>query len=277
MRIIVEAGATKSDWRLLSGDGSTEALRFQGLNVSTMPMDTVRGHLAEALAALDGLHPDGVYLYVAGIVTPEVSSTLCAQVRDTFGECEVEVADDMLASARAVCGRESGIVAILGTGSNTCFYDGREVWRKVRSGGYIIGDEGGGAVLGKLFLADFIKGLVPQGVSEDFASQFDASYEGIVRLVYQSPAPAAALGSLAPFLLGHYDDPYVKGLIDGNFRAFIERALRSYDTASYPVGVVGGWGFACREIFSRLCSEAGVRTGEFLPAPVEGLIKYHSI
>lgn len=277
MTIIVEAGATKSDWRLISGDGSAEARRFRGMNVSTMPMPTVLEHLSEALEALRGLHPSGVYIYVAGIVTPEVVRTLSAPVREAFGECEIEVADDMLASARAVCGRAPGIVAILGTGSNTCFYDGSEVWRKVRSGGYIIGDEGGGAVLGKLFLADFIKGLVPEGVAADFAAQFDASYEGIVELVYKSPAPAAALGGLAPFILEHYSDPYVKALIEGNFRAFIERSLRSYDTASYPVGVVGGWGYACRDIFSRLCAEAGIRTGEFLPAPVEGLIRYHTV
>jgi N-acetylglucosamine kinase-like BadF-type ATPase len=277
MIILVESGATKSDWRLLAGDGS-EVRRelFPGMNVSTVSMEHNLETLTNALEAFGRPSLDGFYLYTAGIVTPEVRQTLEGRIRELIQVGEIDINDDLVAAARAVCGREKGIVAIIGTGSNTCFYDGATVSQKVRSGGYIIGDEGGGAVLGKLFLADFIKGLIPQDVADDFAGKFDASYMGIVQNVYRSAAPAGFLGSLAPFILSHYDNPYIKGLVDGNFRSFIVRALKKYDTATYPVGVVGGLAYACKDIFIRICEEEGVKVGGFLPEPISGLIKYHT-
>jgi N-acetylglucosamine kinase-like BadF-type ATPase len=278
MKIIVECGATKSDWRLISPDGKQAGRKLlPGINVSTASMERNMETIASGMEEFAAARPDGVYFYTAGIVTPEVRSRLEAAIRAYSNPSEVEICTDLVAAARAVCGREPGIVAIVGTGSNTCFYDGREVSQAVRSGGYIIGDEGGGAVLGKLFLADLIKGLVPDEVARDFASRYDASYEGIVAGVYRSEAPAGFLGSFAPFILSHYGNPYVKSLVDGNFRSFIERALKRYPTDRYPLGVVGGFAWACKDIFSRLCAEAGIQLGVFLPEPIDGLIKYHTI
>ena len=278
MKIIVEAGATKSDWRIVQGGSSGgEQHLFPGVNVSTIPMARNIDTITTALKELGNPRPDGLFLYVAGIVTEEVRQTLMPVIRELTGAAEIDICDDRVAAARAVCGREPGIVAILGTGSNTCFWDGVQTVSKVRSGGYIIGDEGGGASLGRLFLADFIKDLVPDAVASDFAAKFDASYEGIVENVYRSSAPAGYLGSLAPFILSHYGDPYIKSLVDCNFRAFIRRALKRYDTAAYPVGIVGGFGWACRDIFKGLCEEEGVRVGRFMAEPVDGLIEYHSI
>lgn len=277
MKIIVESGATKSDWRIMGEVPSSSSARlFPGMNVSTMPLDHVLEVLSGALDALGRPELEGIYLYVAGIVTPYIREALEGRIRELVSVGEIDIQNDLVAAARAVCGHSEGIVAILGTGSNTCFYDGSEVSQKVRSGGYIIGDEGGGACLGKLFLADFIKGLVPEAVAAVFASKFDASYAGIVENVYRSPAPAGFLGSLAPFILSHYGDPYVKSLVDGNFQSFVDRALKHYDTQRYPVGVVGGFGFACKDIFTRICTESGLRIGSFEAEPINGLLKYHN-
>ena len=277
MKIIVESGATKSDWRLIAPDGSQiDRLLLPGINVSTASMSHNLETLSEGMRAFGDCTLDGVYFYTAGIVTPELRNHIESAIRAWVSVGEVDVCTDLLAAARAVCGRRSGIVAILGTGSNTCFYDGLNVSQAVRSGGYIIGDEGGGAVLGKLFLSDLIKGLVPSDIAREFASKYDASYEGIVAGVYRSESPAGFLGGFAPFILEHYGDPYIKSLVDNNFRAFIERSLKRYDTARYPLGVVGGFGWACKDIFSRLCEEAGVQLGVFLPEPITGLIKYHT-
>ncbi|MBO6169458.1 MAG: hypothetical protein J6O51_05745 [Bacteroidales bacterium] len=277
MKIIIEAGATKSDWRLISGSEQLKSQLFPGMNVSTIAMEHNLDTLTHALDELGRPQLEGLYLYTAGIVTPQVSQNLEARIRSLIQVDEVEIKDDLIAAARAVCGRQPGIVAILGTGSNACFWDGSSVSFKVRSGGYILGDEGGGATLGRLFLSDYIKGLVPDEVAADFASRFDASYEGIVALVYRSEAPAAALGRLAPFILSHYSDPYIKELVDGNFRSFIRRSLLRYDFTHYRVGVVGGLGSACRDIFSRLCEQEGVRLGSFEAEPINGLLKFHSI
>ena len=275
--IIVESGATKSDWRVLDRNGQ-EIKRFfrAGMNVSTMRTEDVKETLAEAISSEDLGNAGGFYLYTAGVVTPEIGGELKDHIRSLSCIADIDIQNDLMGAARGACGHEPGIAAILGTGSNTCFYDGESLSQKVYSGGYVIGDEGSGASLGKRFLADYIKGLVPDPVASDFAREFDASYTGIVQGVYRSPSPSGYLGSLAPMILRHYDQPYVKNLVDRNFQDFIERSLLRYDVAAYPVGIVGGFGWACRDILRPLCEKAGIRISRFIKAPIEGLCDYHT-
>ena len=275
-KVIIESGATKSDWRVLDAEGrQVRQFLREGMNVSSMRLEDVRATLREGLKAEKLSESKGIFLYTAGVVTDEIRRDLEAAIRAEAPCAEIDIQNDLTGAARAVCGHESGIAAILGTGSNTCFYDGISVSQKVRSGGFILGDEGGGAVLGKLFLADYLKGLVPGPVAKDFESRFDASYAAIVENVYRSHTPAGYLGSLAPFLLEHRADPYVNALIEKNFRDFIDRALLKYDVAHYPVGIAGGFGWACRDILTPLLEKAGIRVSRFVKAPVEGLCEYH--
>ena len=275
-KIIVESGATKSDWRVLGQDGR-EIKRFlrAGTNVSSMKLEDIKATLTEAFAS-EGLEKAaGFYLYTAGVVTPEIADELVKHLRSLAQIDEIEINNDLMGAARGACGHEPGIAAILGTGSNTCFYDGNTLSQKVYSGGYVIGDEGSGASLGKLFLADFIKGLVPDEIARDFAKEFDSSYAGIVQGVYRSASPSGYLGSLAPFILRHYSHPYAKALVDKNFQSFIDRSLLRYDTARYPVGIVGGFGWACKDIITPLLDKAGIKVSRFIKAPIEGLCEYH--
>ncbi|MBQ4200913.1 MAG: hypothetical protein II648_01295 [Bacteroidales bacterium] len=275
-KIIVESGATKSDWRVLGQDGR-EVKRFlrAGTNVSSMKLEDIKATLTEAFAS-EGLEKAaGFYLYTAGVVTPEIADELVKHLRSLAQIDEIEINNDLMGAARGACGHEPGIAAILGTGSNTCFYDGSTLSQKVYSGGYVIGDEGSGASLGKLFLADFIKGLVPDEIARDFAKEFDSSYAGIVQGVYRSASPSGYLGSLAPFILRHYSHPYAKALVDKNFQSFIDRSLLRYDTARYPVGIVGGFGWACKDIITPLLDNAGIKVSRFIKAPIEGLCEYH--
>lgn len=275
-KIIVESGATKSDWRVLGQDGR-EVKRFlrAGTNVSSMKLEDIKATLTEAFAS-EGLEKAaGFYLYTAGVVTPEIADELVNHLRSLAQIDEIEINNDLMGAARGACGHEPGIAAILGTGSNTCFYDGSTLSQKVYSGGYVIGDEGSGASLGKLFLADFIKGLVPDEIARDFAKEFDSSYTGIVQGVYRSASPSGYLGSLAPFILRHYSHPYAKALVDKNFQSFIDRSLLRYDAARYPVGIVGGFGWACKDIITPLLDKAGIKVSRFIKAPIEGLCEYH--
>ena len=275
-KIIVESGATKSDWRVLGQDGR-EVKRFlrAGTNVSSMKLEDIKATLTEAFAS-EGLEKAaGFYLYTAGVVTPEIADELVKHLRSLAQIDEIEINNDLMGAARGACGHEPGIAAILGTGSNTCFYDGSTLSQKVYSGGYVIGDEGSGASLGKLFLADFIKGLVPDEIARDFAKEFDSSYAGIVQGVYRSASPSGYLGSLAPFILRHYSHPYAKALVGKNFQSFIDRSLLRYDTARYPVGIVGGFGWACKDIITPLLDKAGIKVSRFIKAPIEGLCEYH--
>lgn len=275
--IVVESGATKSDWRVLSADG-VEIKRFErsGTNVSTMRLEEVKSVLTDAIFSEGLEETSGLYLYTAGVVTPEINSSLKSHIMDISAATDVDIQNDLLGAARGVCNSSAGVVAIMGTGSNTCFYDGSKVTQKVYSGGYVLGDDGSAAALGKLFLSDYIKNLVPEEISEEFSQRYDSSYQAIVEGVYRSGSPSGFLGSLAPFIIDHYSHPYIKDMVDGNFLAFIERSLLRYDMDKYDLGVVGGFGWACRDIFQPLCEEAGIGVSRFMKAPIDGLCEYHS-
>lgn len=283
MIIIAESGATKTDWRSISDEGKSFSMKTPGMNVATAESSFIENVLKEAVT---GLNPSGetvreIHFYAAGLISdgkqvPDSAVRLDAVFRKAFPEAAIEYASDLLDAARAVCGREPGIAVILGTGSNSCEYDGEKIVKNVRSGGFILGDEGGGASLGKRFMADFLKGLVPEPLASEFAATYKVDYLTVVNEVYKGVAPARYLGSFAPFISRHYDScEYVKNLIDNNFRSLFERCLSQYDIKGKRVGVVGGYAYAHKEILERIASEYGVTISEITPSPIEGLVKYH--
>ena len=218
-----------------------------------------------------------IYLYMAGIPSDELKEAIYATFQQYFPVACLETYSDLMGAARAACGHQSGIAAIIGTGSNSCMYDGKEITKRVYSCGFILGDEGSAATLGKLFIADFLKGLIPSEIASEFSSRYPSDYATIVANVYKSEgSPSGYLGSFAPFILEHYDNPYIKELVDGNFRSFIRRSIKQYDTDKYAVGVVGGFGFALKDIFKRVAEQEGVNISRFIKSPIDGLVEYHS-
>lgn len=286
MIIIVESGATKTDWCAAALDRASIETRTAGMNLATMPQDVIESIVREAVSSLKekGLDSDvtEVHFYAAGLIVaegeriPRQVEGLDAVLRSLFPKAEMEYASDLLDAARSVCGHKPGVAAIMGTGSNSCLFDGENVVKNVRSAGFILGDEGGGARLGKLFMSDFLKGLVPEPVAGEFAGDFKVDYMTVVQNVYRGEAPSKYLGSFAPWILERYDSSeYVRALVDQNFKDFIERALRQYDVERYPVGVVGGFGYANREILKKVAEPYGIRFSTIIPAPIEGLVDYH--
>lgn len=286
MIIIVESGATKTDWCAAALDRASIETRTAGMNLATMPQDVVESIVREAVSSLKekGLDSDvtEVHFYAAGLIVaegeriPRQVEGLDAVLRSLFPKAEMEYASDLLDAARSVCGHKPGVAAIMGTGSNSCLFDGERVVKNVRSAGFILGDEGGGARLGRMFMSDFLKGLVPEPVAGEFAGDFKVDYMTVVQNVYRGEAPSKYLGSFAPWILERYDSSeYVRALVDQNFKDFIERALRQYDVERYPVGVVGGFGYANREILKKVAEPYGIRFSTIIPAPIEGLVDYH--
>ena len=291
-KIICEAGATKADWRVIENGRECARHLSAGINFSTMDISVITGIVREAAEALKAEGSTArnragenktngpvaaVHFYAAGVIRPALRDELTTLLKDCFSTSEIELQSDLVASARAACGHAPGIAVILGTGSNSCQFDGEKIVKQVKSGGFILGDEGSAARLGKLFIADYIKGLVPNEIAADYASKFPSEYADIVEQVYHNPgSPSAWLGSLCPFILSHYGHPYIQRLVDGNFRDFIDRSLRQYDIDRYPVGIVGGFGNACQDILRPLFEAAGIRIRAFIPAPIEELIQYHA-
>ena len=236
-KLIVDCGATKTDWCRVDGK-QTRTVRTAGFNLAHTSADTLKGILD---AAAEQIGPDiqEVHFYAAGLVGDSP-----VDLASWFPGAAIEYASDMLGAARAVCGREKGVAAILGTGANTCSYDGQNIGWKVNCGGFIIGDEGAGSVLGKLFITDYLKAYMPQDILREFQEKYQLDYVTVVKNVYSGPAPA--------------------------------RFLSQYDK-ELPVGVVGGFGNACKDILLRLGKEYGVRFSRFMASPVEGLIEYHAL
>jgi len=275
MKVIVESGATKSEWRL---SGTDSKFFLQGMNVSSMPMNAVKKIIGEGLSRIGAAGElEGFYFYTAGVVTQEILLELTSFIKGYAPSASVDIHNDLMGACRSAWGRDSGLVAILGTGSNTGFYNGSQISQKVMSGGYILGDEGSASVLGRLFITDWLKFAVPEDVALDFNASFDTSYETIINNIYKGDAPSRYLGSLAPFIVRHYDSSeYARNLVDTNFKAFAEKSLMKYDVATYPVAILGGFGCACREIIGRIFAEYGIRISRFIQAPIEGLVKYHT-
>ena len=271
MILIVESGATKTDWCLVDAGKPVRRLQTPGMNLSTIAAEANSAVFAEAVDAFTDV--DEVHFYAAGLL--EFPMELDRVFKGRFPHVRCEYASDLLAAARAACGHSSGLAAILGTGSNTCHYDGEKIVRNIHGGGFIIGDEGSAAALGRMFLADLVKDLVPADIADAFAAGHEADYASLVRNVYKTPAPSRYLGSLAPFILEHRGNAYVDALVERNFRDLFERALLRYDRL--PVGVVGGFGCACRAELEGLGAAYGLSFSRFIPSPMEGLIDYHGV
>lgn len=278
-KIIAECGATKSDWRLIEDGAQIRQVSAPGVNVSAMKMAAVcaviRAVREEFSAEADSV--DSLHIYMAGVITPQIESELSSFFSTLYPNASQEFQSDLVAAARAACGHAPGIAAIVGTGSNSCLYDGEKIVSKVCSGGFILGDEGSAATLGRLFLSDLIKNLVPEEIAKEFSSRFPSDYSSIISSIYHSAgSPSGYLGSIAPFILEHYSHPYIQNLVDENFRSFIRRSLKQYDTDKYSVGVVGGFAYALKNIFSRIAAEEGISITCIIKAPIDGLVKYHN-
>ena len=270
MTVIAEAGATKTDWYAHSPSGAVRSTRTQGINTATMSQEKISGIVSEAAAALNpaGESVKEVYFYGAGLLSDEMAGY--------FPGAHVECASDLLAAARAVCGHAEGVAAIIGTGSNSCLYDGEKIVRNIHCSGFILGDEGSAAVLGKLFISDYLKELVPELLSSEFNAEFGVDYPSAVKNVYRGEAPSRYLGSFAPWIMSRYGtSDYVRNLVDNNFRAFFERSLARYGRPELPVGIVGGFGAACCDILRKIAAEYGITISTITASPMEGLLGYH--
>lgn len=283
MKLIVESGATKTAWRSLSTDGTVREALTAGLSPTCIEEEHCRGIIRAAVPVLNpsGETVEHVYFYGAGLVSEESSSLLRACLDMWCPFATVEFHSDILAAARALFGDGSGVVAIMGTGSNSCLYKDGSIVRNIRPGGYILGDEGGGASLGKAFLADFVKGLLPAEIEAELVAETGLDYAQVVRKVYKEPAASAYMASFAPFIMKRIEHPYMYRLVYECLESLVLRSLSRYssDEASYTrkVGVVGSLGCACREIMEKIGKEHGLEFVKFLKSPIDELVKYHGI
>lgn len=283
MFVIVESGATKTAWRAVCDDGSVRAAQTDGLSPTCLDMEHTRDIIRMAVPELnpEGCHVSDIFFYGAGIVSPESSGSISQALEMWCPLARIHFYSDILAAARALFGDGSGIVAIMGTGSNSCLYEHGEIRKNIRPGGFILGDEGSGVWLGREFLSDFVKGLLPEDLEAAFVKEYGLDYTQIVRKVYKEQAASAFMASLAPFILSHKENEYVGGLLERCMDLFLRRALSRYSSyASDPisarkVGVVGSFGCACEDMLKDAGARHDLEFVKFIKSPVDELVVYH--
>lgn len=277
MILIADSGSTKTDWCVVENGQLIQQVCTKGTNPFFQSEEEIAGEIAHALLPqLTTHHFESTYFYGAGCGFPDkieqVKRAISAHIEV---EKLLEVSSDMLAAARALCGNEAGIACILGTGSNSCYYNGREIVQNVSPLGFILGDEGSGAVLGKLLVGDLLKNQLPAGLKEEFLEQFNLTPGELIDRIYRQPFPNRFLASLSPFALQHIDQPSIRALVVSNFQAFLERNVKQYDYRQLPVHFIGSIAYHYRELLAEAAATAGVRMGTIMQSPISGLIRFH--
>lgn len=277
MILLADSGSTKTDWGLVENGKLVKRLRTSGMNPFQMSEETITEEIKTHLVPeLPGTVLDEVHFYGAGCTKekqPIVERALRANLTIN-GECEV--ASDMLGAARGICGHKPGIACILGTGSNSCSYDGKNLVKNVSPLGFILGDEGSGAVLGKLLVGDVLKNQMPEAITKRFFEKYKLTSAEIIDRVYRQPKPNTFLASFVPFLEENIDEPKIYNLVKESFRSFLRRNVMQYDDwQTLPIGFNGSIAKIYKKPLLEALEEEGMHLGRIIQAPMEAMVEYH--
>lgn len=278
MILIADSGSTKIDWCLVDGNEVVTQVFTCGMNALMMTEEEISANIgAELMPQIKGYEIDEVYYYGAGCLFDHICNNVRNAIYKHIPAKKIEVNSDLLAAARALCGDKPGIACILGTGSNSCYYDGKEIVDNVSPLGYILGDEGSGAVLGKLLVGDVLKKQLPEKLCDKFLKEYDLDRQKIIERVYKQPFANRFLASVSPFLINNIEEPAVHRLVLNAFKAFFVRNITNY--AGYktlPVNFVGSIASYYKDVLDEAASAVNVTIGNIIKSPMEGLLKYHA-
>jgi len=285
MILLADSGSTKVHWCLVTASGQCSDVFTDGINPLFQTCDAMRNSICnQLLPQISSLLWAGtlthVFFYGAGC-TPEKKVFVHRALEQVFKKAEIFVASDMLGAARGLLGHHPGVASILGTGSGSCFYDGEQIEWCVPSLGYILGDEGSAAVLGKRLVGDLLKNQLGDDLKEAFFAEYNTSMAEIIEKVYRQPFPNRFLAKLSKFCADHIEDPRIHDLVYDHFVQFIRRNLVQYFKESgvrsqeSGVGFVGSIGYYYRPILEEAMKAEGMPMGTVLKDPIEGLKEYH--
>jgi len=260
-------------------DGSTvmKRIKTKGFNPFFETEKEIEYELSNALVPKipRGTKIDAIHFFGAGCTPEKASIVARALMMQISDEARVEVCSDMVGAARALCGNEPGIVCILGTGSNSCEYDGKKIVKNVSPLGFILGDEGSGAVLGRILVGDLLKNQLGEELKEKFLTQYKLTTAEIIDRVYRQPFPNRFLASLQPFMEDNLDNEAIFYLVMEAFSHFIARNVMQYDYQHLLVHFTGSVAYAYRKVLEKSAELTGIQLGIITNSPMEGLIKYY--
>lgn len=277
MKLIADSGSTKTDWVLVEQEKVLGKYQTQGINpfhqddatITTILQDELLPNLISFNFQFSTLH-----FYGSGLCE-EQKPRMNALFKKVFPSETIFLENDLLGAARALCGREEGIACILGTGANSCLYDGEKIVQNTSPLGYILGDEGSGAVLGKLFMNAIFKNPAFFALQTLYLQEIGLTMPLIINKVYREPLANRFLASTSSFIRQHLDFEPLRQLVIDNFRSFIRHNVVQYQRAELPVHAVGSIAWYYQDELAVAVKEEGFQLGQLLKTPIDGLVKYH--
>lgn len=278
VKLIADSGSTKCEWCLLA-NGKKKKIITQGISPYFLTAEQIIELLQkELLKKIKDITVDEIYYYGTGLGNPANVTLIKKVLKKLFPTAKVEANIDLLAAARAVCGNEKGVACILGTGSNSCFYNGKKIVKNSPGLGYVLGDEGSGAYLGKKVVQHFLYNTFDEDLMLRFANQFNTDANEILEHVYKMPQPNRYLASFAIFLAdnrGHY---MIENIIEDGLNDFFFTHLYKYrESWLYPISFVGSVAYGFKDVLKDLCATYELEIGKVLKQPMDGLIEYHNV
>lgn len=277
MILLADSGSTKTSWALLKEDQACSRYYTSGINPFFQSEDEIENHLRTDLLPRLGVKIfSEIHFYGAGCTTDIQKQLVRNAFTRVFEFDMIEVESDMLEAARALCGDEPGIACILGTGSNSCYYDGKAIAKSVSPLGYLIGDEGGGVSLGRRLVADCLKNQLNETLKKKFFKRFGLTEAQIMDTIYHKPFPNRFLASFSIFLKENLAEPEVYSIVYDGFSEFFKRNVFQYDYQNLTVHVTGSIGFHFAEVLRKVASDLSVKLGKIFQDPMDGLILYYN-
>ena len=277
MILIADGGSTKTNWCLVNADGTRFHFNTEGYNPEFMGTAAILASLRASLP--DALVPADVtelHYYGASISSPAKVAVVAEAMRAVFTQARAHVDHDLLAAARALLGRRAGFAAILGTGTNSCVYDGRVITHTVDSLGYFLGDEGSGSFIGKRLLREYLREQLPGGLQQAFRDAYGLGREEILDRLYNQPLPNRFLASFAKFAYDHNNVSYCRQLVLDGFEAFFQNILAHYpDYTAHTFNCIGSVGYNFRDALTQVMTSHGMAVGKILRSPIDDLVSYH--
>lgn len=274
--LIADSGSTKTEWRLLEGK-SNKPVFTQGLSPYFFSWAQITTILEkELLPKIKNLVPDKIFFYGTGCSNPENVGIIKKSLRPLFKKAEISIDHDLMGAARALCGNEKGIACILGTGSNSCYFNGKKILKNSPGLGYVLGDEGSGAYLGKKVIQYYLYKTFDEDLMDRFNGKYNLNASQIFDAVYKQLLPNRYLAGFTNFLVenrGHY---MIENIIEDGFNDFFFNHLYKYSESwKHPIHFTGSVAFGFKDVLKEMCNSYELQLGKVLKTPMEGLVKYH--
>jgi N-acetylglucosamine kinase-like BadF-type ATPase len=277
MILIADSGGTKTQWCGISGSGESEIITTIGLNPNFVADETFGNVLSgEVLPRLKSTEIDELWFYGAGCGSRIASKRVQDLFSKIFRSAKINVLSDLTGAAKGLLGTGSGYVCMIGTGSNSGYYNGERITENVPPLGFILGDEGSGAALGRKLLADYLRGIMPQDLSDEFRKRYGAEKDDVVSQVYSGVFPSRFIGGFVQFIRENISADYCRNLVRTSFEEFVERNLRLYKTfPPVQIAVTGSVAWYFSEILGDVFTRNGFTITLIVREPIEGLIRFH--